>query len=296
MTSDNLRASLLMLAGMAAFTFNDALMKAVTADLPLFEVIFLRGLLACGALALLARAQGAWPLRFPRRDRLWLALRVLGEAGSTAFFLVALVHMPLANVTAIIQSVPLAVTLAAALVFREPLGWRRLSAIGIGFCGVLMIVRPGTEGFNAWSVLALVSVGFIVLRDLATRPLSLGVSSAGVALVGSLAVTLMGAAGAAFEDWRLPDAHALALVVGAAAFLVCGYISIVAAVRLGEIGAIAPFRYSGLLWALLLGWLLFGEFPRWITLAGAAVVVATGLFTFYRERQIARAARRAAAG
>lgn len=296
MTPDNLRASLLMLAGMAAFTFNDALMKAVTTDLPLFEVIFLRGLLACAALALLARVQGAWPLRFPRRDRLWLTLRVVGEAGSTAFFLVALVHMPLANVTAIIQSVPLAVTLAAALVFREPLGWRRLSAIGIGFCGVLMIVRPGTEGFNAWSVLALVSVGFIVLRDLATRPLSLGISSAGVALLGSLAVTLMGAAGAAFEDWRLPDARALALVAGAAGFLVCGYVSVVAAVRLGEIGAIAPFRYSGLLWALLLGWLLFGEFPRWITLAGAAIVVATGLFTFYRERQLARAARQAAAG
>lgn len=291
MSPDNLRASLLMLAGMAAFTFNDALVKSVTAGLPLFQVIFLRGLLASVLLALLARAQGGWPVHLPRGDRRPVALRTLGEAGATVCFLSALMHLPLANITAIVQSAPLAVTLGAALVFAEPLGWRRLLAILAGFCGVLLIVRPGAEGFDGASLLALGSVAFLVVRDLSTRSLSLGVSTVSVAFLAAVTVTAMGALGAAFETWRMPAPGEAARIAGAGLCLGCGYLCLVGAVRLGEMGAIAPFRYSGLIWALALGWLVFDEFPRSLTLLGAAIVVATGLFTYYRERRLAREGR-----
>jgi drug/metabolite transporter (DMT)-like permease len=193
--------------------------------------------------------------------------------------------MPIANATAILQSVPLAVTLAAALVYSEPVGWGRYLAIGIGFAGVLIIVRPGTEGFNAYALWALGAIGFIVVRDLATRRLTPDAPGPWVALVTSLVLT--GAAGLAgtIEDWQPVAApQALALVI-AAVSLVLAYVCGVAAMRTGEIGFVQPFRYSLLVWAMLYGIVMFGEWPDGWMLVGSAVVVATGLFTLWRERQ-----------
>ena len=169
--SDNLRGASLMTAAMVLFTVNDTAMKAATETLPVFEAIVIRGAMTSTVLFILALSMGG--LRMPQGpDRLWLALRTIGEVASTFTFLVALKHMQIANLSAIMQCLPLAVTLAAALLFGMPIGWRRLTAILIGFVGVMLIVRPGTDGFDRWSVLGLISVAFVVLRDLATRKLS----------------------------------------------------------------------------------------------------------------------------
>lgn len=288
MISDNLRGALYMNVAMAAFTVNDACMKAVTQSLPLFQAISFRGALTIPLLLAVGMALGGLRFRLGRRDTWIVTIRSAAEVGGTILFLAALVHMPLANLSAILQSLPLAVPVAAALVFGDPLGWRRMMAIGIGFVGVLIIIRPGTDGFDIWSVMGLASVGCVVVRDLATRELSRAVSSVTVAVCAALSVMTMGLIGSVFTGWQMPEARDLALLAGAAVMLVFGYLFVVMVMRVGDIGFVAPFRYMALLWAILLGWLAFGQFPDGWTIFGAGIVVGTGIFTLYREHRLAR--------
>lgn len=287
--SDNIRGAALMTAAMVTFAVNDACMKAVTRDFPVFEAIVLRGCLTLVALALLGLATGG--LRMPQgRDRLWIALRTVGEVGSTFTFLVALKHMQIANLSAIMQCLPLAVTLAAALIFGETVGWRRATAILIGFVGVMLIVRPGTEGFDRWSVLGLASVAFVVLRDLATRRISPGIPSATVAFLASASVAVSAALVLPFTEVMVPSAGQMLIIAAAAALLIAGYLTVVMAMRVGDIAIVAPLRYTSLVASILLGWVVFHQFPDGLTLIGSAVVVATGVYTFQRERRLSRLA------
>lgn len=284
--SDNLRSALYMVVSMAGFTGNDALIKSVSDELPMFQAIFLRGLLATALVALLAWQQGALSFRMTRRDHRLIGWRIFAEVGSTFCFLTALFHMPIANASAILQSTPLAVTLAAAVFLGEPVGWRRLVAIAIGFLGVMIIVRPGSDGFTVYSLYALATIVFIALRDLVTRSLSPEVSGLAVVTITSAALTLTAGLAAAASDWApVGFAHVLPLILAALCLLV-GYIFGVMTIRTGEIAFVQPFRYSQLIWALLFGILMFGEWPDIWMLVGMGIVVATGLFSFYRERKL----------
>ena len=286
--TENMRGAFLMTGAMACFTVNDACMKAVGADLPLFQALLIRGVLTAVLLLAVARAMGGLRLDLPRRDWGLVLLRTLAEIGAAFFFITALFQMPLANVTAIIQTIPLSVTLAGALFLREPLGWRRFTAILVGFGGVLLIVRPGTEGFTLYSVYALVSVAFVTLRDLATRRLSAGVPSLTVALSAGVGVALFGAVGTAGSDWVPAPARAWLLLGLASVLIVGGYLFSIMAMRTGDLGAVAPFRYMSLIFALILGLVLFAEWPSALTLAGAAIVAASGIYTLLRERRLMR--------
>ena len=284
--NDNMRGSALMVAAMAAFTVNDACMKAVTVTMPLYQAILLRGLLTVAMLLLIARYLGGLKFRLGRKDAAMVAIRSLAEVAGTVTFLTALRHMPLANISAILQVLPLAVTLAAAVVLRERIGWRRMSAILVGFAGVLMIVRPGTDGFDTWALLALLSVACVVVRDLATRRLSAQVPSVTVAVFAAASVAAMAGVTVPFTDWAPVSLTQSAQIVGASGFLIVGYLSIVMAMRVGDISVVAPFRYSALVVAIALGWLVFGQFPDAWTLTGSAIVIATGVYAFYRERRL----------
>jgi len=291
--SDNLTGALLMMGSMAAFTFNDAMIKSLSEQVPLFQVLFLRGVLTTLLVALIAWRMGALGRRLPRADRGPVAWRIVGEIGAAYFFLTALFNMPIANVTAILQALPLTITLAAALLFREPVGWRRMTAILAGFIGVMLIVRPGTEGFTLYSLYGLAAVAFVTLRDMATRRLSREVPSMQVTLVTSAAIMVAFGLASAAQGWAPLDARAGLLILGAAVMLIGGYLFSIMVMRVGEISFVAPFRYTGLLWALILGWVVFGDWPQAITLAGAALVVASGIFTLTREAQLGRQARAA---
>ena len=282
--SDNARGSLWMGIAMGAFTLNDACMKAVTETMPLYQAMFLRGVLTTVLIAAIGIRAGTLRFDWAPSDRFWMALRTVGEVGGTLAFLTALRHMPLANLSAILQSLPLAVTLAAALLMREPVGWRRLAAILVGFCGVLLIVRPGNEGFDRWSLLGLVSVAFVVLRDLSTRRMSSDLTSVTVAFSAAVSVAVTALAVLPFSGWAAVRGTEMGLIAGAAAFLVAGYILIVMAMRVGDIALVAPFRYTSLIFAVALGWAVFGQFPDAFTLLGGAIVIATGIYTFHRER------------
>ena len=285
--SDNARGVILMNVAMAAFTFNDAAMKAAMTTVPLFQAIGIRGAVATVALIVIGCRMGGLRLRLPRRDLGFLVLRSLAEVLGTLLFLQALIHMPIANLSAIMQVLPLAVTLAAAVLLNQPIGWRRLTAILVGFAGVLIIIRPGAAGFDHWSLMGLGSVLCVVVRDLTTRRMSGALPSVTVALCASATVLAMGVTGTAVQGWQPVDLHALTLICGAAIALIVGYLSVVMTMRVGEISLIAPFRYMALVWAIVLGWLAFGDFPDGWTLTGAAIVVATGIFTLLRERRLA---------
>lgn len=289
--SDNMRGALYMNVAMAAFTLNDTAMKAATQTVPLFEAIALRGLITTVGLVLLGLVIGGLRFRLPAPDRPVVVIRSLAEIAGTVLFLMALMHMPLANLSAILQALPLAVTLAAALVFGETIGWRRMTAILIGFVGVLIIIRPGPDGFDIWSLMGLGAVLCVVVRDLATRKVSRATPSINVAVWASASVMLVGLMAAFFEGWQ-GITGAEALMIGAAsAALLFGYMFSIMVMRVGDIGFVAPFRYTALLWALVLGWLSFGTLPDSLTLLGAAIVVGSGIYLLLRERKLRIAAR-----
>ena len=284
--SSNTQGAFLMMGSMAAFTINDAIVKAAAADLPLFQLVAMRGVLATTLIYVLSRHLGTLLLNFPRRDKILVAFRCVAEVGATFLFLSALVHMPLANVTAVLQALPLTVTLGAAILFKEPVGWRRAAAIAVGFAGMLLIVRPGPEGFNIYALYALAAVTMITARDLLTRRMSAAVPSMVVTLATSTTITLTAALASLDTGW-VPVAPATGMMVASAAvFVLMGYLFSVMVMRVGEVGFVAPFRYSSLIWALLLGFAVFGDWPDPLTLFGAALVVAAGLFTLFRERAI----------
>ena len=286
--TDNMRGALLMMGSMAAFTLNDAFMKALSDELPLAQAIFLRGIATTVMMYVLARAMGGLRLNLPRRQWMLIALRSVTEIGAAYFFISALYNMPLANASAILQALPLSITLAGAVFLGEAVGWRRYSAILVGFLGVLLIVRPGFAGFNAYSVYALLAVVMVTLRDLLARRLSHDVPTMTVALVNAFAVMVVFGFGAFAADWAPVSGKAAFQLAGASVLIIGGYVFSVSAMRVGEIAVIAPFRYTSLLWALMLGLLIFTEWPDALTLIGSAVVVATGVYTFYRERKIAQ--------
>jgi len=286
--SDNTRGALLMMASMACFTFGDACMKLASADLPLSQLLVLRGLFASLIIYLVARRMNALTLDLAARDWNLIALRAVAEVAAAWFFLTALFNMPIANVTALLQMLPLTVTLASAVFFGEPVGWRRWTAILIGFGGMLLIVRPGTEGFNAYSIYALIAVVCVTVRDLATRRMSASVPSLTVTLSASLAVLLFAAVLSLGEDWQPLDAPLWGLVAAMSVFIIGGYLFSVMTMRTGEVGVVTPFRYTGLVWALILGWAIFGEWPVPLTFLGAGIIIATGVFTLLREARARR--------
>jgi len=286
--SDNLTGAILMMASMAAFTINDTFMKALAGEIPLFQLLFLRGVLTTLAVGGIAWWMGAFRARLSRRDTGSIALRMVGEIGAAYFFLTALFNMPLANVTAILQAIPLTITLAAALFFGDPIGWRRLSAILVGFVGVMLIVRPGADDFTIYSFYALAAVAFVTLRDLATRRLARETPSMLVTFITSGSIMVFFGLASLTGDWAPMDLRASVLTLGASVMIIGGYLFSIMVMRAGEISFIAPFRYTGLIWALVLGWLVFDEWPEPITLIGAAIVVGSGLFTLYREAQLGR--------
>lgn len=284
--SDNSRGTMFMCAAMALFTMSDAVMKVLLTTMPLFQAIALRGMVTVVAMVALAAATGNLSFRLSPHDLRVMSLRSLAEVLGTVFFLMALMHLPLPTLTAMLQALPLAVTLGAALIYHEPVGRVRLTAIAIGFVGVLIIVRPGAEGFNGWSMLGLAAVVACMVRDLATRGLSREVPSIMVAIWASIMVTVMGAIGCLFEGVKPITVTEWPLMLTTGGLVAVGYTYGVMAMRVGDIALVAPFRYVSLIWAVLLGWLVFNTLPDAMTLLGATLVVITGIFTLLRERRL----------
>jgi len=278
---------LYMTLAMSGFIVNDTFAKLVSGSVGLGELIFIRG---CFAVAIVLAIILVWvgPSGIRHAFHLRVLVRAAMDAVSTFLFITALFHMPLPNVTAILQAVPLTVTLLAATLLGEAVGWRRFTAIAIGFAGVLMIVKPGGEGFNIYAGIAICCIFVVAVRDLVTRRIPSDVPSIVVALANAAVVTVAGGIWSIFEGFSIPDPQVTLRLATSAVFLVVGYLFTVMALRTGDISDTAPFRYTIIIWSMLSGYFVFHDTPDGYAIAGMILIAASGLYAFYRERKFAR--------
>jgi drug/metabolite transporter (DMT)-like permease len=273
-----------MSAGMASFVINDSLVKYVSESLPGTQLIFIRGVFA--GILVLAILHATGMLRQYRllADRK-VVMRAVLDALATMTYLTSLFHLPIANATAINMATPLFITVFAVLLFQERVRLRRWLAITIGFGGVLLVVQPNAEGFNAYALLCLGGTLLHASRDLMTRHIDPRIPSLLITLSTAVAVMLLaGGMGAVAGDWQPVSARQYALLALASVFLSAGYYLLTVAMRSGEMSLVAPFRYIGLLFALLLGFVVWGDVPNWMAWIGIALLVGAGLVVLHGER------------
>ncbi|WP_120501004.1 DMT family transporter [Roseovarius sp. EL26] len=288
---NNLNGILLVIASMAAFTVEDMFIKQLSATVSVGQILIILGLGSATIFALLARKKGHSLTQASAWRPLFIC-RAFAEAVSAMSFATALSLVDISTVAAVFQATPLAVTMGAALFLGETVGWRRWSAVGVGFIGVMLIIRPGLDGFEPPALFALIAVVGVCIRDLITRKLDTNISSAVVSFQGFSAlvpagIVLMLITGNA--PVGVPNTQAM-MFVGGIIFGAIGYYGIVAAMRVGEASAVMPFRYTRLVFSMLIGIVVFGERPDMITLLGASLIIGSGLYTFLRERAVAQQA------
>lgn len=288
-TQDNFRGSLFMLAAMAGFALEDMVIKLMSSRLNTGEILIILGL--GGGLIF-------WALLAQSGHRMWtkallnpaVVMRNLAEVVGTMGYVSALILTPLTSATAILQATPLVVVMGAALFLGETVGWRRWSAVIIGLLGMILIVRPGVETFDPGSLFAVLGVLGLAARDLITRRVptdipSYQLSASAFFAVVPAGIVIMLMTG---SEWVTPNAINVVQIIAAWIIGVIAYLMIVLATRIGQASAIAPYRYSRLVFGLIIGMTVFAERPDFLTLLGAGIIVGSGLYTFAREAHLNR--------
>lgn len=286
--SANVRAIAAMTASMLFFAIGDALMKVAGSTLPVGEMIFVRGLFATLLILAIARFTGVLG-RWRELATPLVLWRTFAEIVSTVLFFLALVSLSLADAAAIGQFCPIAIMAGAAIFLGEPVGWRRWTAAAVGLVGVLLVVKPGTSAFQLPAIVMLVSMLFVAARDLITRRLPAETPTVLITASAIVGVTVTGLLMAPFEArWHWPSPSEVALLAFCAATVMAGFLTVIAAMRIGDIGVVSPFRYAYMLFAAALSLAVFGEVPDAWSLAGILLIVGAGLYTFHRERKLRR--------
>ena len=272
-----------MILAMAGFAFEDLFIKLLSTYFPISEVIIILGFTGTFIFFIIALLQNA-PIIHKDLLNKHVIIRTICELLGAVFFVTAIALTPLSSATAILQIAPLLVTIGAVIFFKEKVGWRRWTAVFIGFIGVLLIVRPGFEGFMPASIFAILGSVFLAARDLATRAMQVKLPSVTIALYAFIAFGISGILIIPFNSpMLLPTSNQIIYFIGASAFGVIAYYSLVISSRIGEMSVISPFRYSRIVFAMLLAIIILDENPDGLTLIGASIVVASGLYTFVRE-------------
>jgi drug/metabolite transporter (DMT)-like permease len=278
------RGVLAMSAGMCSFVVNDALVKFVSESLPGTQLIFIRGVFASLLVLALVQASGMLAQLRQLADRRIL-LRAVFDSLATMTYLTSLFHLPIGNATAINMATPLVITLFAVAFFHERVSAGRWTAIAVGFAGVLLVVQPSAAGFNAYALLCLGGTLLHASRDTMTRRIDIRIPSLVITLSTAVAVTLLsGGMGLAAGDWQPVSARQVALLALASVFLSGGYYLLTVAMRSGDMSLVAPFRYAGLLCALAIGFIVWGDAPNAMAWAGIALLVGAGLAELRGER------------
>jgi drug/metabolite transporter (DMT)-like permease len=288
--SSNQRGILAIIGCMSSYTVNDVLVKEILLEgYPVGETIFLRGVMSAVLIGLFVLAAGhGSQLRAAMSSR--LATRSAFDGLSTVCFIGSLAFMPLANLAAVLQIGPLLITALSVIVIQETVGWRRWAAVGVGFLGALLVIKPIPSQFDIWALVAAGSALFAALRELQNRRIDRAVPTLVIAFWGAIGITVCGSPFALVETWRmfaLPDLVQLfvaSVFVGIAIYLMA------LAFRDVDMSVVAPFRYSYLLTSALGGFLVFGELPDGWTVVGAALIVGSGVYALHRENRRRKAA------
>jgi drug/metabolite transporter (DMT)-like permease len=273
----HVRAGFMMMLASLFFIINDTGVKILTQTLPTGSIITLRNGIASVLLLLYVFASGDGG-RLSGMFGRWAILRTLVDAALTVFFLVALAHMPIANLTTIVQSLPIVVAALAIFTLRERPGLSRILTILAGFAGVLLIVQPGGADFTIYSMLGVGVVFLAAARDVMTRHIGLHVPGSVIAFGNILGVTFVGY-GMSFAEGGLvwPSQSGWALGVLSGVFVAAGLVTLIKSLRMAPVSATAPFRYSVVLWSILSGYFVFGDVPNALAMGGIVLIIVSGI-------------------
>lgn len=284
-----------MVAAMMCFNTGDTVFKVMGSGMPVGEMLFIRGIFA--TVAMLGFCAYVGVLTEARRLLTPLiGLRVSMEALCSVLFFVGLMHLNYADAVAIGQFTPLMVMAGAALFLGEPVGWRRWTAAGFGFLGVLLIIKPGTSAFQPMAVIILLSVVSVAARDLATRLVPKTTPTSLLTAASALSGMVVGLAMAPFERaWHWPSLSEVLVLAFCAGTVLGGYIFIIIAMRIGPTAVTAPFRYTSMLFATFSSLVIFRERPDAWSWFGIALIIGAGLYMLHRERVVLQRGRAAVA-
>jgi drug/metabolite transporter (DMT)-like permease len=274
----------LMLLSISMFSFGDALGKYLVATYSVGQLLWLR---ACAALVVLLPLMWRQRAKFASLERPWLQLlRVVLSTLEVAAFFLATVYLPLADVVTYYLACPIIVTALSAIVLREKVGWRRWSAILIGFCGVLIALRPSSQTVSAPALIALGgSLSFAILM-LITRMLR---ATPDIVLASSqfVGTFLLGAAMSPI-GWVTPSFASLGLFAAAGCISVTALLCVNRSLKLAPASVVVPYQYSMIVWAVMFGYAVFGDVPSMATILGAAIIIGAGFYIFLRERELGK--------
>lgn len=291
------RGMALMASAMLIAPGMDAIAKLLATDLPPFQVGFLRFLLQTvllGGVLLLGSRRRAFAVPRAAMPKLALAGALIGLAIGFLFW--SLASLPLANAIAIFFVEPLILTLFSALFLREAVGWHRLSAVGVGLVGAMIVIRPNWANFGWVALLPLLAAVFYagqltVIRSITAQLSGLRVlfySGAFATLFLGLALLAGDGAGAPHLSWKAPPRDLWGLVLGLGVLSAVSHLMITTAFRMTQASILAPFQYLEIISATIFGYLIFGDFPDILTWLGTAIILAAGIYVFHRERRQAR--------
>ena len=285
--SANRLGILFMVISLACFVMNDALIKALGQAIPLWQTIFVRGVFSAIVIAIALHVSR---IRVLPREHLRppVLIRGLIDCLATFTYLLSLMHMPLGDAIAINMASPLLVTLLAVLVLREHVDVLRWVAILVGFGGVLLLVQPSAEGLNQFGLLCLFATLMHSIRDLVTRRIGPAVPSLVITLATAVTITVVSGIACLGAAWQPLDMRSTLLLAAASLFLSGGYFFVIRSTRIGELSVVAPFRYSGLPIALVIGWVVWGDLPSLRGWAGIGLLIGAGLYLLHREREARR--------
>ncbi|MEM7286149.1 MAG: DMT family transporter [Actinomycetota bacterium] len=281
--SPNALGSLYMTLGSIGYVVNDAGIRRITDEGPgVYQALCMRSIVLVGVFAVVGHARGERTQRshFTRP----LLLRVAAEVGASALFFAAIVHLEFANAQAILQIAPVAVTLAAAVFLAERVSGAQYLAILLGFIGVLVVVRPATDGFSSWSLLVVASAALLVVREFATRSVDQRIPAVSVALVTAAGLAVLTAGLSAPGGWHALNGTTVAYLALSVGSLMVGYVFTIETVRVGELSVSAPFRYTVIVGAVVVGYMLFDEVPDRYTVIGSLVIIVSGLWSIRLDR------------
>jgi len=277
-----------MILSMAGFALEDLFIKLLSSHLPVSQILITLGFSGAAVFlitALLTRA----PILHKDLLSKPVIIRTFCELFAALFFVSAIALTPLSSATSILMATPLMVTIGAAVFFGEKVGWRRWSAVMVGFCGVLLILRPGFDSFMPASLLAVISTLFLAVRDLITRTMRFEISTTTVSMYAFFACGISGFIAMPFYSTMVTPSSIEIMYFASGTFVgVLGYYAIVLATRKGDVSVISPFRYSRLVFSMILATIILSERPDFLTLSGAVIIILSGGYTFIRENKLSK--------
>lgn len=283
-TDAPIKAITYALMGGAILTLQDGIMKTLTADYPTGQLLATRSIFIYFPIMFIAMRAGGISLAWRIHSWKGQSLRGLCVVGSSFAFITGLIYLPLADTVAISFAGPLFVTAMAPIFLKEIVGWRRWTAVLVGFCGVIIIVQPGSTAFQWYAIFPLIASMLGGVRDMVTRKMAYNETSVAVLFVTTTFVFGVGCLSYFFSDWQPLQLAHLPYFVASGLFVGIGHFLLIEAFRCGEAVLVSPFKYANVLWAAIFGFLLFGELPGAMTVTGAIIVAACGGYILHRER------------